>query len=200
MSPLTILLIIAAIACFVMWLLTMRKEKEDLDHREATPSLGELGPGGVISIEGADYMVHQKNRYSSGSSEWFEVKVTDDASEVWWLGWEEDDDTAVTLTQDIDFHALGLSAADLESLAEEGGELVHEGRAYHLDEAGDANYHKDCQPAGEPFYYWDFRDSDVDNTIGIECWDSNNYEASIGRYISVDNIEIYRAEGDDESL
>ena len=199
MSGLTTLLVIAAIVCFVMWLVTMRKEKEAMAGSASAPPSGiaALEAGGVMSVEGLDYIVQQKNRYSAGSSEWFEVKLVGDGDEVWWLGWEEDDEPVITMMQEADFHELGLSPDDLDALDEEGGEIVVDGHAYHLDESGDALFHENCQPSGEPFYYWDFRDSEMEQTIGIECWGDSDYRASVGRFVDGGAVDIYRA-GEEE--
>ena len=141
--------------------------------------------------------ISAQSELRAGDSEWFEVKLTGDGSETWWLGWEPDDEEQVTLTTEIEFHELTLTPSDLEIFAEEGqGEFEHENSTYYLTGAGEARYHSQDDPIGKEMYYWDFHD-DAKNTIGVVLWASRTYNAYEGRIVAKNLVDILRAEAEE---
>ena len=195
---LTLLIIVAIIiAAILIWSFIKQKRDKSEETPAAKSGFDALGPGGIIAITGTDYLVEEKNRYSAEDSEWFEVKLTGEGSETWWLGWEPSDEQ-VTLTTEIEFRELALTPEDLEIFAEEGqGEFEHENSTYYLAEAGEARYHKQDDPIGEEMYYWDFYDDDGVNTIGVMLWASRTYNAYTGRTVAKRLVEILRVEAEE---
>jgi hypothetical protein len=197
--PLLQFLIIVAliiIALLIWSLVRQRKEKQE----KTTPSkltLDDLGPGGIISITGTDYLVEEKNRYRAGDSEWFEVKLTGEGSETWWLGWEPDEEQ-VSLTTEIEFRELGITPGDLDTFDEEGsGEFEYESVTYYLSEWGAARYHSQDDPVGEEMYYWDFYDDNDDYIVGVVQWPSGAYNTYAGRAVAKRHVDILRAEAEE---
>ena len=190
-------LIIAAIIiiALLIWSLTRQKKQEKTTPSKLT--LDELGPGGIISITGTDYLVEEKNRYRAGDSGWFDAKLTGEGSETWWLGWESDDEQA-TLTAEIEFRELGLAPGDLDEFDEEGqGEFEYKGMTYYLSDWGEARYHRQDEPIGEEMYYWDFYDDNNDYVVGIIQWASGAYNVYSGRVVAKRHVDILRAEGEE---
>ncbi|MBC8234357.1 DUF4178 domain-containing protein [bacterium] len=196
---LTFLIIVAiVIIAILIWSLIKQKKEKQEKPKTSKLSLDDLRPGGIISITGTDYLVEERNRYSAGDSEWFEVKLTGDASETWWLSWESDDEQ-VSLTMEIEFRGLGLTPGDFETFDEEGqGEFEYENVTYHLSEWGEARYHRQDEPVGDEMYYWDFYDDDGVNTVGVVQWASGAYNAYAGGVVSKRHIDILRAEAEEE--
>jgi hypothetical protein len=193
-------LIIVAIIIVAILIWSLIKQKKDNQKKKPSSklSLEDLGRGGIISITGTDYLVEEKNRYSAGDSEWFEVKLTGEGSETWWLGWEADDEQ-VTLTTEIEFQELGLTPEDLGIFAEDSqGEFEYENMTYHLVETGEARYHRQNEPVGDEMYYWDFHDDNGVNVVGVVQWASGAYNAYTGRIVAKSLVEILRAEAEED--
>ena len=196
---LTFLIIVAIIIVAILIWSLIKQKRDKLKKSPASKlTLDDLDRGGIISITRTDYLVEEKNRYSAGNSEWFEVKLTGDG-EIWWLGWEPDDERQVTLTKEIEFHELQIAPRDLETFAEEGrGEFEYENVTYHLVETGEARYHRQCEGVGEEMYYWDFHDDSGENTIGVVQWASGAYDAYAGRIMAKSIVDILRAEAEED--
>ena len=192
-------LIIIAIIIIAMLVWSLIKRERDKPEKTPTPklSLDDLSRGGIISITGTDYLVEEKNRYSAGDSGWFEVKLTGEGSETWWLGWEPGDEE-VTLTTEIEFQELGITPANLETFADEGrGEFEYQNLTYHLAECGEARYHRQDEPVGDEMYYWDFHDDSSVNVVGVVQWASGAYDAYAGRIVAKSHVDILRAEAEE---
>ena len=138
------ILAVAIVFVVIMLFKSLRKKKEEVEERESYDwTLDDLGAGGVISILGTDYLVEQRSLYEADGAEWHEVKLVGDAGETWWLTWESDEDDELSLTQEIEFHSVGVTPNELEDLADAGvGELEYDGETYHLDEAAGADYYE----------------------------------------------------------
>ncbi|HIE28199.1 TPA: DUF4178 domain-containing protein [Candidatus Poribacteria bacterium] len=193
-------LIIVAIIIVAMLVWSLIKRQRDKTEKTSTSklSLDDLSQGGIISITGTDYLVEERNRYSAGDSEWFEVKLTGEGSETWWLGWEPSDEE-VTLTAEIEFQELGITPADLEIFADEGrGEFEYQNLTYHLVEVGEARYHRQDEPGGDEMYYWDFHDDSSVNVVSVVQWASGAYDAYAGRIVAKSLVEILRAEAEED--
>jgi hypothetical protein len=198
-----LLLILAAIAILVVLIRAFRgkkrEEAEEIKEEDVFEerSLDEIDTGGVLSILGTDYVVEERNRYTSAGNEWYDAKLTGDDNEAWWLGWDDSDD--VSLTAEVDFAALEVSPDDLEAIADEGqGQIEYDGETYVLSEASEANYHRGGDPQGDQMYYWDFHDSAGEKLVGVVLWASQSYNAFVGSILPRSQVEILRASGDDD--
>ena len=153
-------------------------------------SLNDAKPGDEVSIGGHRYRLSKIGRYASGSSTWFSAETADEAGGTYYLSWGDGD---VSLDQEIDPNALGVSADLLDQFAEqEEGSLELEGGAYHLVEAGEAMFHERDGASGEPVRYWDFQNDDGTQVVSVEVWDDGEIEASAGICIDQSSIEIFR--------
>lgn len=193
-------LLIGMVIVTVMLLKSLRRKKEtEAEEAESYDwTLDDLGTGGVISILGTDYLVEQRSLYAAGDAEWHEVKLVGDAGEAWWLTWESDDDE-LSLTQEVDFHSVGVTPTALEELADEGmGEIEYDSETYHLDEAAEAEYFEGGGDDGRGLYYWDFLDEHGVKTLGIVLWESRSYNAYTGSTIPASQVDILRPNDDDE--
>jgi hypothetical protein len=193
--------LIAMVFVTVMLFKSLRRKKETkAEEAESYDwTLDDLGPGGVISILGTDYLVEQRSLYAAGDAEWHEVKLVGDAGESWYLTWESDDDDELSLTQEVDFHTLGVAPKDLEALADEGvGEIEYDSETYHLDEAAEAEYFEGGADEGRTMYYWDFLDEHGVKSVGIVLWESRSYDAYTGSTIPASQVDILRPNDEDE--
>lgn len=170
------------------WILSRKKDTPDL----STLSLDEVEPNGIILVNGNEYLVEQKNRYTGGGEESFELKLTGNEGTTFWLNWYQDDGLIATITQEVDFGELELTSTHLQMFDnQQMGEFDFGGVVYHLRVSGESQLYENCQSNGESFYYWDFDDEEHEHVINIQYWDRNTYNASIGRYIQESHIEIY---------
>ena len=80
------MLIAISIIAGLAWLLLRKKDTLDL----STVSLDNVESGGVILVKGNEYLVEQKNRYTEGGEESFELKLTGDGGMTFWLKWGSD--------------------------------------------------------------------------------------------------------------
>ena len=195
------LLLVATVVVVVMLFRSLRRKKEaEIDEAESYDwTLDDLGPGGVISILGTDYLVEQRSLYAAGDAEWHEVKLVGDESEVWWLTWESGDDDELSLTQEIEFHAVEVTPKELEELADEGvGEVEYDSETYHLDEAAEADYFEGGSDDGRRQYYWDFVDEHGVKTLGIVLWESRSYDAYAGSNLPAGQVDILRPNDEDD--
>ncbi len=194
------ILAVAIVFVVIMLFKSLRKKKEEVEDTESYDwTLDDLGAGGVISILGTDYLVEQRSLYAADGAEWHEVKLIGDKGEVWWLTWESDDDDELSLTQEVEFHSVGVTPTDLEELADEGvGEVEYDGETYHLDEAAEADYYEGGGDDGRRQYYWDFVDEHGVRTLGIVLWESRSYDAYAGSNIPASQVDILRPNDEDE--
>ena len=183
-----VLLIAISIIAGVAWLLLRKKDTLDL----STVSLDNVESGGVILVKGNEYLVEQKNRYTEGGEESFELKLTGDGGITFWLNWHQNGDLIAAITKEVGFGELKLTSADLEMFdSQQTGEFDFGDVVYHIIDSGESQLYENCESDGESFYYWDFADEEHEHVINIQYWDENTYEASIGRYIRESDIEIY---------
>lgn len=171
----------------------------------------DLGVGGVFTISGfsedfedASFVISQKNRYSEGSYEWYELKA-EDGDRVIWLEWEEDDELEVAaydggqkLEGKEGLERLNLTPKKLEVIDdEEEGEFSYEGIKYEYEDSGEAFFQRDCLGKKERFYYWDFEGEDEVHLIGIEKWGpkTSDFEIHIGKVVHPRDISILKANG-----
>ena len=187
MKIFVLLIVISAIAGWA-WLLLRKKDKPDL----STSYLNNVQPSGVILVKGEEYLVEQKNRYTGGEEESFELKLTGDGGITFWLNWQQNGGLIATITKEISFEKLKLTSTDLEIFdTQHTGEFDFDNVVYHVIDSGENQLHENCRPNGKSFYYWDFADEEQEHAINIQYWNENTYEASIGRYIRESDIEIY---------
>ena len=171
------------------WVFLRKKKTEPVS---SPPGLDDVEPGGVIVVKGTEYLVEQKNRYTEAGGEWFELKLTGDEGRTFWIDWQEANGLNVTLTQEADFGALGLTSKDLAVFDdEETGEFNFDDVVYHFNASGESQFHENCGIEGESFYYWNFEDEEHENVINVQRWSGNTYDASIGRYVKESDVEIY---------
>ena len=57
-------------------------------------------------------------------------------------------------------------------------------RSFRLVESGAGYYHPNGRVAGDEMIYWDYTDASEDNTLTIEQWDEDEFEASVGQYVN----------------
>ena len=159
------------------------------------PSVQNLGPGGVATIRGTDYVVEAKHRYQDPDGyKWFELKLVDGENNVQWLEWEVDDELELSLWEKLDFERLGLSAAELKRFDDdEAGEFTYEGVTYHYEESDEARFFEDCVGEPKPLYYWDFEERGGDRLASVERW-GRRFEAAVGRQLRpFDEVQVLRA-------
>ena len=185
-----------------MLIRSLRKQKGDKKQVESAAdaelSLDNLGPGGILSVTGTDYLVEEKNRYKAGNSEWFEVKLSGDHSEEWWLNWEPGANE-VTLTSEISFQDLELTPEQLEQFIADGsGETEYDGETYYLSEFGEADYFRGNATTGEEMAYGDFLDEDERRTLSVVQWASGAYDAYTGIVLPRRQVEVMRNEGEED--
>ena len=196
------LVLLAAIVVVVIMLFKSLRKKKEAEVEEAESydwTLGDIDAGGVISILGTDYLVEQRSLYAAGGDEWHEVKLVGDNGEIWWLTWVSDEDDELSLTQEVEFHSVGVAPKELEELADEGvGTVEYDGETYHLDEAAEADYFEGGGDDGRHQYYWDFVDEHGVRTLGIVLWESRSYDAYVGSNIPASQVDILRPNDDDE--
>lgn len=202
MASLLILLIIIGLVIAVVILLRRRPAGEASESRRspssssggAEPTVQELGPGGVVTVRGTDYVVEAKHRYQDPDGyRWFELKLVDGENNVQWLEWEVDEGLELSLWEKIDFERLGLSAADLERFDDdEAGEFTFEGVTYRYDESDEARFFEGDGEEPKPLYYWDFEERGGDRLSSVERW-GRRFEAAVGGNVPEFDIQVLRA-------
>ena len=184
-----IILLIVLVIMVLAWVFLRRKATEP---EASLPSLDDVQPGGVIVVQGTEYLVEQKNRYTEADGEWFELKLTGDEGQTFWIDWYGGNELNVTLTRETDFDALDLTSEDLVLFDdEETGELNFDDVVYHFSASGESQFYENSEIEGESFYYWNFEDEEHENVINVQRWSGNTYDASIGRYVKESDVEIY---------
>ena len=82
----------------------------------STSYLNNVQPSGVILVKGDEYLVEQKNRYTGGEEESFELKLTGDGGITFWLNWQQNVGIIATITKENSFEKLKLTFNKLMTL------------------------------------------------------------------------------------
>ena len=187
---LIILLVGVLVVIAVVWALFLRKKESH--EVESPPTLDDVKPGGVIVVKGIEYLVEQRNRYTEADGEWFELKLTGDEGRTYWLDWQDRGGLNVSLTQEMPFASLGLTPEGLATFDdEESGSFDFDGVIYYFSASGESQLYENNGSESEPFYYWNFEDEEHENVINVARWSGGTYEAAIGSYINVSDVDIY---------
>ena len=180
------------VAIAAIWVLFLRKKESDLV--ESPPTLDDVKPGGVIAVNGIEYLVEQRNRYTEEDGKWFELKLTGDEGRTYWLDWQDRGGLNVSLTREMPFASLGLTPEDLTAVDdEETGNFDFDDVIYYFTASGESQFYENDGSESEPFYYWNFEDEEHENVINVARWSGGTYEAAIGSYIKVSDVDIYSA-------
>ena len=187
---LIIVLVGVLVVIAVVWALFLRKKESD--PIESPPSLDDVNPGGVVVVKGVEYLVEQRNRYTEADGEWFELKLTGDEGRTYWLDWQDRGGLNVSLTRETPFSSLGLTPDDLAAFDdEESGSFDFDDVIYYFSASGESQLYENDGSESEPFYYWNFEDEEHENVINVARWSGGTYEAAIGSYIDVSDVDIY---------
>ena len=134
-----VLLIAISIIAGLAWLLLTKKDTLDL----STVSLDNVESGGVILVKGNEYLVEQKNRYTEGGEESFELKLTGDGGMTFWLNWHQNGDLIAAITKEVGFGELKLTSADLEMFdSQQTGEFDFGDVVYHIIDSGESQLYE----------------------------------------------------------
>ena len=188
-----ILVLVGVLVVIVaIWALFLRKKEPD--HVESPPSLDDVRQGGVVVVRGNEYLVEQRNRYTEEEGEWFELKLTGDEGRTYWLDWQDRGGLNVSLTQEIPFASLGLTADDLDSFDdEETASFDFDDIIYYFAASGESQLYENDGSESELFYYWNFEDEEHENVINVARWSVGTYEAAIGSYVHTSEVDVYSA-------
>ena len=189
---LPIILLGVLVVIVVIWALFLRKKAPESD--QSLPTLDDVQPGGVIAVNGIEYLVEQRNRYTEADGEWFELKLNGDEGQTYWIDWQDRSGLNVTLTRETPFAALGLTPEDLAAFDdEETGNFDFDGVIYYFAASGESQFFENDSSESETFYYWNFEDEEHEKVINVARWSGGTYEAAIGNYIKVSDVDIYSA-------
>ena len=190
---LPIILLGVLVLIVVIWAIFLRKKTPERD--QSLPTLNDVQPGGVIAVNGIEYLVEQRNRYTEADGEWFELKLNGDEGQTYWIDWQDRSGLNVTLTRETPFAALGLTPEDLAAFDnEETGNFDFDGVIYYFTASGESQFYENDGSEGESFYYWNFEDEEHENVINVARWSGGVYEAAIGNCIRASDVDIYSAE------
>ena len=189
---LIIVLVGVLVAIAAIWALFLRKKESD--HVQSPPTLDDVKPGGVIVIKGIEYLVEQRNRYTEEDGEWLELKLTGDEGQTYWIDWQDRGGLNVSLTRETPFATLGLTPEDLATFDdEETGSFDFDDAIYYFTASGESQLYENDGSESEAFYYWNFEDEEHENVINVARWSGGTYEAAVGSYIKVSDVDIYSA-------
>ena len=147
-------------------------------------NLSDLKPGWMVDHMGRTYEVTAYNAYEWGEDDRTDEWQLKDGTETVYLEREFDDEDDWSLNRKISFRGLGPGIA--ERIAETGDppeELVHEGRRYYLEEAAGGHFLKDGKGLRQPMLRWSYEDDEGENYLGIEQWEEEEFEASVGQRV-----------------
>jgi hypothetical protein len=159
-----------------------RKRKKTEPEPLSNLTLSGLKPGFFVDYDLKTWEVVAYNYYDWGegeiSHEW-QLKSADD---LVYLEKESDDEEDWSLNHKIPFGRVG---SELRAKIIENGDppeqIVFEGRTYYMEEMAGGHFYKDGVGPGREFLRWSFEDQEGKHYLGIEQWDEEDFEASIGK-------------------
>lgn len=203
-----VLLVGIAALVFVMWRRT-RSEKASATPQDLPLAIENVRAGGMIKLtrvgeEMADFDVSIVGRhvYRAGGYEWYELEGEGPEGKVW-LDVEQDDEVEVAISlRQLDLADVGLDRAALTRMDdEEAGEIQYEGRTYHYEESGEAQFLRNGEPGkAETLKYWDFESDDGRHYLGVEAWEGREFQVHYGRPLAASQIEIFTLSGDERHV
>ncbi|GAA4917104.1 DUF4178 domain-containing protein [Stackebrandtia albiflava] len=141
-----------------------------------------LKAGDILDTHGETLTVRGSLRLKEGGYHWSEHLIDTGGGVKRWLSVEEDPDLELVLWTEVS----GAPAPG-------GRELQYDGKTFHLEESGRADYVSEAttglQPRGDVRYH-DYRASD-DTRLSYEDFGTGRHEAAIGLVIRREEITIY---------
>lgn len=199
----TLLLVLAAvlfIAAILVLVAAVRRPKKPRPERHdplaftsAAPQFGprQLGPGGIVSHGGIDYVVRGSVTYRQGPFVWWEHLLEGGDQPVWFS--VEDDEGRLELV-------MWTARKDLQ--LQPASQHVIDGVTYNETERGRAGYTTEATtglpPAGDMDFV-DYADDDETSLLSLERWAPDMpWEASVGRPVSPGELTVYPAPTPDD--
>jgi hypothetical protein len=194
-------LLLAACALFaaaiVVLIIALRKPRapkpaparQDPLAFNAMPEYGprQLGPGAIVSHGGIDYVVRGTVTYSEGPFVWWEHLVEGDGAEPLWFSVEEDEGRL----------ELAFWKARRDLVLQPGGALTVDGKQFHEQERGHANYTSEgttgLGPAGQQDFV-DYATDDGSALLSFERYGADMpWEISLGTPVRPGELTTYPA-------
>ena len=160
-----------------------KSDKETFDPlRDLT--LSKLKVGFLVDYELKTWQVKQRDSYDFDGDRHYEWKL-DAGDDVCFLAKESDSPSKWTVSRPIAFSVLGQNVHDhVRTHEDPPSSIDYEGTQFSLVESGAGHYYQDDQDEGEELIYWDYVDSNSKHTLTIQQWGEDEFEASLGLYVS----------------
>lgn len=162
--------------------------------------------GDVLTISGYSldhedrlFFIERIHRYSSSSDNWYEMLCVADDVRLW-VDWTDARDLSVSVTEDTGPSGLGstgLSEEDLVQLDEEhsiDNYVTIDGDDYHYRNSAEVLFFRDSQGSGEPFYQWDFINSQENSVLTISKWEGRPFEVVYSSVVDPERVTLYQGE------
>ena len=160
-----------------------KDERADLDPLSDL-TLSNLKVGYLVDYDLKTWQVKSQSGYTfddTKTQEW-ELDAGDDS---FFLEREEDDGVEWNISRKIDFPTLGQSVREhIRQHDDPPEEIEYQGIHFRLVESGAGYYHPNGRVAGDEMIYWDYSDASEDNTLTIEQWGEDEFEAAVGKYVN----------------
>ena len=160
-----------------------KDEQADLDPLSDL-TLSNLKVGYLVDYDLKTWQVKSQSGYTfddTKTQEW-ELDAGDDS---FFLEREEDDGVEWNISRKIDFPTLGQSVREhIRQHDDPPEENRISGIRFRLVESGAGYYHPNGRVAGDEMIYWDYSDASEDNTLTIEQWGEDEFEAAVGKYVN----------------
>ena len=147
--------------------------------------------------EDVTFTVEKIHRYEWGDESRYELVGSAPGGQVS-LEWIEDERLYISLTlprSSCRIQQLGITEDDLGRMDEEqsaANTVEHDGKTYHYESSHEVGYFEDGRGEGEGFYLWNFESDDEKNSISIEKWEGEAFQASVSSYALEGDVVVYR--------
>jgi hypothetical protein len=187
-------LFIAAVIVLIIALRKPRAPKQPKARTDplafnAMPEFGprQLGPGAIVGYGGIDYLVRGTVTLSEGPFVWWEHLIEGDGAEPLWFSVEEDEGRL----------ELAFWKARRDLVLQPGGPQTADGRTFHEQERGHANYTSEgttgLAPAGAMDYV-DYATDDGAALLSFERYGADMpWELSTGTPVRPGELTLYPA-------
>ncbi len=167
------------------------KKKEQEPHYDPTNlKVTDLRKGYVLDYDFKTWQAIEEYEFDWGNeffSYEYKLQTTDDTV---YLYVEEDDDLILSVSRKIKFHALGEEVEKhLEENEKPPKKIVYQGVTYYRGKES-VGFTKEIDDPGESVEYivWNYEDETEELILTIEQWGDEDFSASVGKYISPNDI------------
>lgn len=197
----TIILSVVVIALLIGWWLNRPSMNNHDVSALDNAHIIKLSPGDVVVFSGDDLhkaslTVESINRYQGSSGEWLEAVglcqgerrhidiIKDDELEYW-----------LQVEGDISLESLDLNEQQLIAFDNErnrSNSVNYQSEQFHYERSGEIYYWRHSFGQAQGYYQWEFSSTNGRQSLAIEKWEGEPFNAYLSERIPISQIAIFR--------